>query len=133
MGYEKQNFENNKTVLTAEHLDHIEDGIVANEEAIKKKAEGKHTHKKEEITDFPTSMTPTAHTHKKEEITDFPSAMTPTAHSQGADTITAGTFAGQVVANSGGQAVGTSLLRNSKVGFAEETPTVNGEICWMCE
>ena len=80
MGYEKQNFENNKTVLIAEHLDHIEDGIVANEEAIKKKAEGKHTHKKEEITDFPTSMTPTAHTHKKEEITDFPTSMTPTAH-----------------------------------------------------
>ena len=71
MGYEKQNFENNKTVLIAEHLDHIEDGIVANEEAIKKKAEGKHTHKKEEITDFPTSMTPTAHTHLMSHITDL--------------------------------------------------------------
>lgn len=42
----------------------------------------------------------------------------------------AGTFAGQVVANSGGQAVGTSLLRNSKLVSADTNPTVNGEICW---
>lgn len=34
MSYQRQNFENNKTVLTAEHLNNIEDGIVANEESI---------------------------------------------------------------------------------------------------
>lgn len=39
-----------------------------------------HTHKKSEITDFPTSMTPTAHNHSKSQITDFPSTMTPSAH-----------------------------------------------------
>ena len=42
----------------------------------------------------------------------------------------AGTFAGQVVANSSGQTPGTSLLRNSKLVSAETNPTVNGEICW---
>ena len=34
MAYQKQNFENNATVLTAEHLNHIEEGIVSNEKAI---------------------------------------------------------------------------------------------------
>lgn len=75
----------------------------------------------------------TGHKHTKSEITDFPSTMTPTAHNQGASTITAGTFAGQVVANANGQAVGTSLLRNSKIVSAETNPTVNGEICWLYE
>lgn len=72
----------------------------------------------------------TEHKHTKSEITDFPTNMTPTAHNQAASTITAGTFGGQVVANSGGQAVGTSLLRNSKLVSADTNPTVNGEICW---
>lgn len=58
-----------------------------------------HTHTKSDITDFPTAMTPTSHTHSKSDITDFPTAMTPTAHNQAASTITAGTFAGKVVAN----------------------------------
>lgn len=58
---------------------------------------------------------------------------TASSHNQSASTITAGTFAGQVVANANGQAVGTSLLRNSKIVSAEENPTVNGEICWMYE
>lgn len=52
------------------------------------------------------------------------------SHNQAASTITAGTFAGQVVANGGGQAAGTSLLRNSKLVSADTNPTVNGEICW---
>lgn len=39
-----------------------------------------HKHKKSEITDFPTSMTPTAHNHSKSQITDFPSTMKPSAH-----------------------------------------------------
>lgn len=73
---------------------------------------------------------PSSHTHTKSQITDFPTSMTPTAHNQAAGTITAGTFAGQVVANSSGQAVGTSLLRNSKLVSADTNPTVNGEINW---
>jgi hypothetical protein len=64
------------------------------------------------------------------DISDFPTAMAPTAHNQAASTITAGTFGGQVVANASGQAVGTSLLRNSKLVSADTNPTVNGEICW---
>lgn len=55
------------------------------------------------------------------------------SHNQAASTITAGTFAGQVGANSSGQAPGTSLLRNSKLVSAETNPTVNGEICWTYE
>ena len=52
-------------------------------------------------------------------------------HTQSASKISAGTFAGQVVANSAGQTPGTMLVRNSKLVSAEETPTVNGEICWV--
>ncbi len=47
-----------------------------------------HKHTKSEITDFPTSMTPTSHTHKKSEITDFPTSMTPTAHTHTKSQIT---------------------------------------------
>lgn len=53
------------------------------------------------------------------------------AHNQAASTITAGTFAGQVAANSSGQTPGTMLLRNSKLAAASEDPTVNGEIVWV--
>lgn len=35
MAYEKQSFEDNKTVLTAEHLNHIEEGIVDIENKLK--------------------------------------------------------------------------------------------------
>lgn len=63
------------------------------------KANGTHTHTKSQITDFPTSMTPTTHTHTKSQITDFPTTMTPAAHNQAASTITAGTLAGKVRAN----------------------------------
>jgi hypothetical protein len=70
------------------------------------------------------------HKHTISDITDFPTEMTPTAHNQAASTITAGTFAGQVVANSGAQTPGTALLRNSKIVSADITPSNNGEICW---
>ena len=52
-------------------------------------------------------------------------------HTHEASKISAGTFAGQVVANASGQTPGTMLVRNSKLVSAEETPTVNGEICWV--
>lgn len=47
-----------------------------------------------------------------------------------ASMITAGTFAGQVIANSSGQTYNTSLLRNTKLVSSDTDPTVNGEICW---
>lgn len=50
-----------------------------------------------------------------------------------ASDVMAGTFAGQVVANSSWQTPSTSLLRNSKLVSAETNPTVNGEICWTYE
>lgn len=63
------------------------------------------------------------------------------SHSQTASTITAGTFAGQVVANSAGQTPGTKLIRNSKLMAAAEYDAVTdwatvlseGEIAWRCE
>lgn len=52
-------------------------------------------------------------------------------HTHPASKITAGTFAGQVVANSSNQTPTTYLIRNSKISDTEETPTVNGQICWQ--
>lgn len=63
----------------------------------------------------------TGHTH----------SYAPISHSQAASTITAGTFAGQVVAKSSGQAAGTSLLRNSKLVSTATYATVDGEINWL--
>jgi len=83
-----------------------------------------------DLTDKPSTFPPSSHGHAWSEVTGKPSAFTPAAHNQAASTITAGTFAGQVVANSSGQTVGTSLLRNSKLVSADTTPTVNGEINW---
>jgi hypothetical protein len=54
-------------------------------------------------------------------------------HGISASQVSAGTFAGQVVANSEGQSPSTYLLRNSKLSATEETPTVNGQICWLYE
>ena len=67
------------------------------------------------------------------DLTDVPSTFPPTAHTQAASTITAGTFAGQVAANSSGQDAASYVVRNSKLASAEESPTVNGEICWKYE
>jgi hypothetical protein len=55
------------------------------------------------------------------------------AHKHSASEITAGTFAGQVVANSAGQTPTTSLLRNSRLVLEITDPTVEGEICWLYE
>ena len=52
-------------------------------------------------------------------------------HTHPANKITAGTFAGQVVANASGQAHNSYVVRNSKLSATEETPPVNGQICWL--
>lgn len=46
---------------------------------------------------------------------------------------TGGDFAGAVSASSTGQASDSYLLRNSKLSADEETPTVEGQICWQYE
>lgn len=86
-------------------------------------------------TDNTTSTVsgPAMFSGKYSDLTGKPSSFTPSAHNQAASTITAGTFAGQVVANSSGQATGTYLLRNSKISASEENPSVNGQICWVRE
>lgn len=65
---------------------------------------------------------PSEHTHNE---------YAPSSHNHTASEITAGTFAGQVVANNSGQSSSTYLLRNQKLSATEETPTVNGAICWV--
>jgi len=52
------------------------------------------------------------------------------SHTQAASTIKAGTFGGQVIANSSGQTYSTYLLRNTRLASADTNPTVNGQICW---
>ena len=52
------------------------------------------------------------------------------SHTQAASTITAGTFAGQMVANSSGETYSNYCLRNTRLASADTNPTVNGEICW---
>ena len=83
-----------------------------------------------DLSGIPSSFTPASHNHAASEVTSgtFAAARIP---SLAASKIGAGTFAGQVVANSSGQAPGTSLLRNSKIVAEETTPTVNGEIFWV--
>ena len=56
------------------------------------------------------------HKHTKSEITDFPSTMTPSAHNQAASTITAGTLGGKVNANATAQAtLTTAQLRDAVI------------------
>lgn len=62
-----------------------------------------------------------------------PTQTTVPSHNQAASTITAGTFAGQVIANSSSETPGTLLLRNSALVSIETTPSINGEICWLYE
>jgi hypothetical protein len=75
----------------------------------------------------------TGHKHTKAEITDFPTSMTPTAHNQAASTITEGTFGGTVMANADYQHPHLRLLRNCSLMSDEVVPNVNGEIIWQYE
>ena len=69
-------------------------------------------------------FSPSGHKHSKSEITDFPSTMTPSAHNQSASTITAGTLGGAVVANASAVAnLGTKQIRNISFGT---TPLTEG-------
>lgn len=79
----------------------------------------------------------TANTHASRHASGGGDPITPAdigaaaaSHNQAASTVTAGTFAGQVVANSSGQTYGTYCLRNTRLASADTNPTVNGEICW---
>lgn len=85
-----------------------------------------HTHTKSQITDFPTSMpasdvsawakASTKPTYKYSEITDKPSTFTPSSHNQGASTITAGTLGGKVQANASAMATLTNAqLRDAVI------------------
>lgn len=63
-----------------------------------------------------------SHTHTKSQITDFPSTMTPSAHNQAASTITAGTLAGKVLANATAQAtLSDAQVRNISAGTTDLT------------
>lgn len=80
----------------------------------------------------------TSHTHTKSQITDFPTSMTPTAHNQAASTITAGTLGGQVLANASATAtLTTAQVRNITVNnvdlVAGTTPLVTGSIYILYE
>lgn len=66
------------------------------------------------------TRTPKSHTHTTSEITNFPTSMTPSAHNQAAGTITAGTLAGQVLANASSTAtIGTAQVRNIYAGTGD--------------
>ena len=76
----------------------------------------------EEITPSSIGASEIGHKHTKSEISDFPSTMTPSAHNQAASTITAGTLGGQVVANATSVAtLGTKQVRNIYAGTSELT------------
>jgi hypothetical protein len=75
---------------------------------------------------------PENHTHNISEITGL-NGESYKDHTHTANQVTAGTFAGQVVANNSGQTPSSYVLRNSKLSTTEEVPTVNGQICWLCE
>ena len=83
------------------------------------------------------ARTPLTHTHTKSQISDFPTSMTPTAHNQAASTITAGTFAGQVVAPVGTDYT-TNRIRNVQFtttdpGAGVSSSLVNGSIIAVYE
>ena len=82
-----------------------------------------HTHTKSQITDFPTTMTPTAHTHTKSQITDFPTSMAPTAHTHTKSQITDFPTSMPPTAHS------TDLLTSGTLGIARRWNWANR---WLC-
>jgi len=83
------------------------------------KANGTHTHTKSQISDFPTSMTPTAHNHSASEIT---SGTLPVARGgTGATTFTSG----QALIGNGTGAVTTRAITNSTATTTAITASTN--------
>lgn len=74
------------------------------------------------VQNKPSTFPPSSHTHTKSDITDFPTSMTPTAHNQSASTISAGTLGGKVLANATAEAtLGDSQVRNIYAGTSDMT------------
>jgi len=123
-------FDNSGTELDA---DNLQDAIAEIVLKMQDMDAGPHAHT--HATDGDDPITPEMigaaaedHSHNPEDI-----GAAPTTHGHAASDITAGTFAGAVIANSSGQTPGTYLVRNQKLSATEETPTVNGAICWLYE
>lgn len=112
------------------------DGLLYFWRKVKDYVDTKDTATNTKITTLNTTVSGKAnstHTHTKSQITDFPTTMTPTAHNQAAGTITAGTLAGQVLANASATAtVGTAQVRNIYAGTSDmvagTTPLTTGTI-----
>ena len=82
-----------------------------------------------------TEITSAEHTHTKYEITDFPTTFTPSTHYHGASEIIPGVFArgGVVCANPAEQTPLAFCLRNSCISPGGTTPSNNGELVWFYE
>lgn len=101
------------------------DGLIHFWSKIKSYIDTKDTATNNKITTLNTTVSGkanTSHTHTKSQITDFPTSMTPTAHNQAASTITAGTLGGQVLANASATAtLGNAQVRNIYAGTGDMT------------
>lgn len=106
------------------------DGLIHLWSKIKSYIDTKDTATNNRITTLNTTVSGkanTSHTHTKSQITDFPTSMTPTAHNQAASTITAGTLSGQVLANASATAtLGTAQVRNIYAGTGDMTAGSSG-------
>lgn len=56
--------------------------------ALDSKSNTDHTHTVSDVTDFPTTMPPSAHTHPTSDISDWPSTFPPSAHTHPWDDVT---------------------------------------------
>ena len=93
-------------------------------EALAEKADATHTHEIGQITGLQGQLdgkAASSHTHTTAQVTGLDTALAGKAnssHNHSASQVTAGTFAGNVVARSGG-AVGTKMVRNIYAGTTD--------------